>query len=341
MKNIQLLVTVVRLEECNVGDYVGISASCDPRSKLYLSFNVNGDSKNLPRVPVGSLPERMTFVGLVEGAGQIVTVELRSPRMLGAGGDGLLNIGAASSAGAQDDSEVIAKGRLLVENFPSAKSSRQEEQLYPLKLWGNDKVVGILQMIVVAVNPEQHAAQQLKRSSGFVAQTLTFLARWGWLVNLALMAWFMAHKLKLLSPRSTTKAIGTDRLPIGKVVLRRGVSLAQGDYVAACVGYTERQCKPVHLVLHQNGNLALRSGPSPRSSEDDEGKEEGEETRTLWESGKQSRRPFQEFRATVNEEGDLVILRGKKVVWKLNDKEREQHEHLSSHLEILEKSMVM
>ena len=348
----QLLVTVIRLDECNVPELqarkaIAHKGGASPSAKLYLTLAIKGDASSQRRnVPLDSLPERLTFAGLIADAGQRVNVELRSSH----GGGG----GNNSASG--DGSELLAENSFLVDKAISKKSSleQQPSKLFdpPLKLWREGQLVGTLQMIVEAVDAEQLALQQQQQRKRSVwTSTLSHLSRWGWIVHLASLVFLSAWKLGLFSARSSTTSTAAGKLLIGKIALRRGISLAQGDYISSCVGSSERFCSAVHLVLHRNGNLALRKGaaPDPGSFLDDDDNEEGPDAldghgrgsqhpvpddKTLWESGRQSRRPFQEFRATVTDSGELAILRGKKLVWRLDAKER-LHPQLVENVEIL------
>ena len=312
---LQLLVTLVRLDDYQVSD-----AAVPGGPKLYLSFNVNGETSSLlPRITLDSLPERLSFLNLTSGAGQRVNVELRSSH--GKSGLGILQQGVDD-----DDNEVLAKGSFLVDSTVSKKNGGQRDQLFSLKMWdtqGKGNAIGTLQMLVDAISTEQQQQQRHQQQSSIAQIVLAQFARWGWVLNLVALLVASAAKLGLLfAPTKTTTTV--DKLPIGKIVLRRGTSLAQGDFVASCVGSSsERFCRPVHLILHgSNGSLALRTGASPTS--------QGGET--LWESTQHKGRLFQDFRATVTDAGDLAVLRGKQIVWRLDYNDVKDNQNLTDAL---------
>lgn len=342
--NIQLLVTILRLEDFSLSleDHgeTGLNLNNGQgqgQGKFYLSFNVNGDSSTLPRVTLDTLPERISILNLVSGSGQRVNVELCSSSASSSSS----HAGPSSQTQSQQQQratsneefsqEILAKGSFLVDSTISKNTTT--DQVFSLKMWdtqGKGNAIGTLQLIVEAINTEQHLLHRRKKS--FLSIILSSLSQWGWVLNLLLLVVVSFAQLGiLLSPSSTA----IDRLPIGKLVFRKGASLAQGDYMASCVGFSERFCNPVHLIMQENGSLAIRTGASPHSKLLDDSAASAGAPVTLWETEKLKRRLFQEFRAAVTDSGELSILRGKKVLWKLDRSELTSNPHLLENLDVI------
>ena len=153
----------------------------------------------------------------------------------------------------------------------------------------------------------------------------------------------------------------------GRLGLRRGSSIIQGNYIAACVvdinnssipplhhahqhhqhpsSQAAHVCQPVYVYMHHNGSLALHTG-TPAVEHTTTNTNSTTTTTTnnitifnslLWQSGKQNKIFFfVDFRAHVTVAGDLTILRGKKVVWTMTGDALRSHKDLNSYLTILE-----
>jgi len=93
---------------------------------------------------------------------------------------------------------------------------------------------------------------------------------------------------------------------IGKLDFRVGMELRAGHSVSVCHGTNKRYCDPVRLHLMDNGSLLLY----------------GKDNHILWESSKFKSQPnlidnnfAGDFRTSVDSNGYINIVKGKKVYW--------------------------
>jgi hypothetical protein len=121
-----------------------------------------------------------------------------------------------------------------------------------------------------------------------------------------------------------------DGLRVGKIELQRGSTLHQNEYISACVGFSDRFCIPMYLVMQDNGQLKLFKGYYG-----DTGSNE-----LLWQSSKhklianiQKNVLLQEYKATVSSDGGIAIYRGghKRMfeIWSMTADELTSHPVLS------------
>ncbi len=148
----------------------------------------------------------------------------------------------------------------------------------------------------------KHVERNLRRKVLF-----TTIGYWFAAFYVAFLLFLVSDSIGILpvyvpfSSQSTSNGIS-----IGKLDFRVGMELRAGHSVAVCHGTTKRYCDPVRLHLMENGSLFLY----------------GRDNVVLWESSKFKSQPnlidnnfAGDFRTSVDSNGQLNIVKGKKVYW--------------------------
>tara|TARA_A100001035_G_scaffold175404_1_gene139351 strand:+ start:118 stop:687 length:570 start_codon:yes stop_codon:yes gene_type:complete len=171
---------------------------------------------------------------------------------------------------------------------------------------------------------------------------LHWLQSRGWFYYFTIIVCVSTYRLGIFT---TT---GMDGLRVGKIELQRGSTLHQNEYISACVGFSDRFCTPMYLVMQDNGQLKLFKGyykdkdsksqrvKSALKEDDDE----IGENELLWQSSKhklvaniQKTMLLQEYKATVSVDGGIAIYRGghKRMfeIWSMTADELMSHPVLS------------
>lgn len=180
-----------------------------------------------------------------------------------------------------------------------------------------------------------HGRVSYEASSKKGTAPLVLLEKHGWIYYFLVIILLVCTHLRVLPHyRHSTLNKG---VPIGKIELRRGTTLSSGDHLEACVGFSDRFCAPTYLTLHENGILGLYNGfyDGKKSFKD-------LENDLIWHSGRlklvdltMKTLKLQSFKAKIDKQGHLAIMRGNKVSWSLSLQSLNIHEIVSESLMIV------